>query len=127
MLSIVLDVGLVVAAFRILSERDLSFRDVLPGGILVGVAFWILQEVSAFIISRHLKSAQSTYGHFATVTTILWWFYLQSIITLLGAQLNVVLKERLHPRSLAGRRHTPLGEHRCPRDGQVLHQDLPAS
>lgn len=99
-LSIVLDVALVVAAFRILTERDVTIRDVLPGGILAGVAFFVLQELSAFIISRHLKSAQSTYGHFATVITILWWFYLQSVITLLGAQLNVVLKDRLYPRAL---------------------------
>ena len=99
-ISIVFDVGLVLAAFRILTERDLTIRDVLPGAILTGVTFFVLQELSAFIISRHLKNAQSTYGHFATVITILWWFYLQSVITLLGAQLNVVLKERLYPRSL---------------------------
>jgi YihY family inner membrane protein len=98
-LSAVFDIGLVLAAFRILTERDLSVRDVLPGAILAGLAFFVLQELSAFIISRHLKSAQSTYGHFATVITILWWFYIQSVITLLGAQLNVVLKERLYPRS----------------------------
>jgi uncharacterized BrkB/YihY/UPF0761 family membrane protein len=67
---------------------------------LSGVIFFVLQELSAFIISRHLHSAQSTYGHFATVITILWWFYLQAVVTLLGAQLNVVLKERLHPRSV---------------------------
>jgi membrane protein len=99
-LAVVLDVVLVVAAFRILTERDVTVRDVLPGGILAGVAFFALQELSAFIISRHLKSAQSTYGHFATVITILWWFYIQSLITLFGAQLNVVLKDRLYPRSL---------------------------
>ncbi|HZU60882.1 MAG TPA: YhjD/YihY/BrkB family envelope integrity protein, partial [Solirubrobacteraceae bacterium] len=74
--------------------------DVLPGALLSGVVFFILQEASAFIISRHLKSASPTYGHFATVITILWWFYLQAVVTLLGAQLNVVLKERLHPRSI---------------------------
>jgi membrane protein len=100
LLAVVLDVVLVVAAFRILTVRDVTIRDVLPGGILAGVTFFVLQELSAFIISRHLKSAQSTYGHFATVITILWWFYLQSVVTLLGAQLNVVLKERLYPRSL---------------------------
>jgi YihY family inner membrane protein len=100
LLSIVFDVGLVLAAFRILTERDLTIRDVLPGAVLAGVTFFVLQELSAFIISRHLKSAQPTYGHFATVITILWWFYLQSVITLLGAQLNVVLKEHLYPRSI---------------------------
>jgi len=99
-LSIALDVGLFVAAFRMLTDRDVTTRDVLPGAVLSGVVFFVLQQLSAFIIARHLKSAQSTYGSFATVITILWWFYLQSIVTLLGAQLNVVLKEHLYPRSL---------------------------
>jgi membrane protein len=98
--ALVLDVGLVVAAFRILTARDVSTRDVLPGAVFSGIVLFILQEISTVIISGHLRHAQSTYGHFATVITILWWFYLQSIVTLLGAQLNVVLKERLYPRSL---------------------------
>ena len=99
-LAAALDVGIFLAAFRILTPRDITTRDVLPGAVLSGIAFFILQELSALIISRYLKNAQATYGHFATVITILWWFYLQSIITLLGAQLNVVLKERYYPRSL---------------------------
>jgi membrane protein len=101
-LSAALDVGLFVAAFRMLTDREITIRDVIPGALLAGVIFFVLQELSAFIISRHLHSAQSTYGHFATVITILWWFYLQAVVTLLGAQLNVVLKERLHPRSVVG-------------------------
>ncbi len=99
-LAAALDVGLFMAAFRMLTDRDISARDVLPGAIFSGLVFFILEQLSTFIIARHLKSAQGTYGQFATVVTILWWFYLQSVITLLGAQLNVVLKERLHPRSI---------------------------
>lgn len=99
-LSAALDVGIFLAAFRILTERDVTTRDVLPGALLSGIAFFVLQLLSTLIISRYLKNAQSTYGHFATVITILWWFYLQSMITLLGAQLNVVLKEHSYPRSL---------------------------
>ena len=101
-ISLVLDVGLFMLAFRILTERKVSFRDVRPGAILSGVAFFVLQQISSFIVSRKLGGAQSTYGNFATVITILWWFYLQAQITLLGAQLNVVLRERLYPRSLVG-------------------------
>jgi membrane protein len=99
-ISIGLDVGLFVAAFRLLTDREITTRDVLPGAVFSGIVFFVLQELSAFIIARHLKSAQPTYGKFATVITILWWFYLQSLITLLGAQLNVVLKSGLYPRSL---------------------------
>jgi YihY family inner membrane protein len=99
-LSAALNVGIFLAAFRILTERDVTTHDVLPGALLSGIAFFVLQLLSTLIISRYLKNAQSTYGHFATVITILWWFYLQSMITLLGAQLNVVLKEHSYPRPL---------------------------
>ena len=101
-LAVALDVGIFIAAFRLLTERAESIRDVLPGALLAGVAFFILQQLSALIISHYLQNAQSTYGHFATVITILWWFYIQSMITLVGAQLNVVLKRRFYPRSLVG-------------------------
>jgi YihY family inner membrane protein len=99
-LAAVLDVGLFIAAFRMLTDRDISTRDVLPGAILSGTVFFLLEQLSAVIISNRLKHAQATYGHFATVITILWWFYLTAVVTLLGAQLNVVLKERLFPRSI---------------------------
>ena len=105
-IAIVLDVGLFVAAFRILTTRNVTTREVLPGAMLSGVAFWVLQSVSSLIISHYLQKSQATYGHFATVITILWWFYLQSLITLAGAQLNVVLRERLHPRTLTGEPET---------------------
>lgn len=100
-LAVALNIGIFVAAFRLLTPRVESVRDVLPGALLSGLAFFILQQLSALIVSHYLQNAQSTYGHFATVITILWWFYIQSLITLLGAQLNVVLKNNFYPRSLA--------------------------
>jgi membrane protein len=102
LISLALDVGLFVVAFRMLTKRDVTSRDVLPGALLAGIAFFILQLLSSVIISRYLGKAQGTYGSFATVITILWWFYLQAQITLAGVQLNVVLAEGLYPRSLVG-------------------------
>jgi membrane protein len=112
LIALALDIGLFVIAFRMLTKRDVTFRDVLPGAVLAGVVFFVLQLISSLIISRYLSSAQSTYGAFATVITILWWFYLQAQITLLGAQLNVVLTERLYPRSLVGAPETE-ADHRA--------------
>jgi membrane protein len=106
-LAVVLDVGIFVAAFYLLTPRVDTIRAVLPGALLSGIAFFVLQQLSALIISHYLQNAQSTYGHFATVITILWWFYIQSMITLLGAQLNVVLKHGFYPRSLARSPSTP--------------------
>ncbi len=99
-IAIVLDVGLFLLAFRLLTSRRVTFRQVLPGALLAGLVFWLLQEASSVIVSRELSKAQGTYGNFATVITILWWFYLQAQVTLLGAQLNVVLEQGLYPRSL---------------------------
>jgi membrane protein len=100
LIAVVLDVGLFVVAFRVLTDRDVSTRDVLPGALLSGIVFWLLQQLSSLIIFRYLHNAERIYGNFATVITILSWFYSQSVVTLIGAQLNVVLKERLHPRRL---------------------------
>jgi membrane protein len=100
LIAIALDVGLFVVAFRLLTNRNVATRDVLPGALLSGIVFWLLQQLSSLIIFRYLHNSQRIYGNFATVITMLSWFYLQSLVTLIGAQLNVVLKERLHPRGL---------------------------
>ena len=107
LIPVALDVGLFFVAFRLLTDRDVATRDVLPGALLSGIVFWLLQQLSSLIIVRYLHTAKSIYGDYATVITMLWWFYLQSIVTLLGAQLNVVLKQRLYPRGLV---NTPTTE-----------------
>ncbi len=106
-IAVALNLGLFLAAFMILTTREVTAREVVPGAVFAGLVFFILQQLSAFIISSHLKNAQSTYGHFATVITILWWFYIQAQVTLLGAQLNVVLEQHLYPRTLASKKAKP--------------------
>jgi YihY family inner membrane protein len=105
-IAVALNLGLFLAAFMILTTREVTVREVMPGAVFAGLVFFILQQLSAFIISSHLKNAQSTYGHFATVITILWWFYIQAQVTLVGAQLNVVLEQKLYPRSLVSKKKT---------------------
>jgi YihY family inner membrane protein len=100
LIAVALDVGLFLVAFRLLTDRDVSTREVLPGALLSGIVFWLLQQLSSLIIFRYLHNAERIYGSYATVITMLTWFYSQSVVTLVGAQLNVVLKERLHPRRL---------------------------
>lgn len=99
-IAVVIDVVVFIIAFRVLTSRHVSTRDVVPGALVAGVGFWVLQLLSSVIISRYLQNAQKTYGNFATVITLLWWFYLTGILTLFGAQLNVVMRERIWPRSL---------------------------
>jgi len=99
-IAVVIDIVVFLIAFRVLTSRDVSTRDVVPGALVAGVGFWVLQGLSSLIISRYLQHAQKTYGNFATVITLLWWFYLTGVLTVFGAQLNVVLRERIWPQSL---------------------------
>ena len=78
-----------------------------------GSVFVVLEQISSVIVSNRFKHAQATYGHFAIMITILWWFYPAVVVTLLGAQLNVVLKERLFPRSVVGARQADRKEARA--------------
>lgn len=99
-MAVIIDVLVFVIAFRVLTSREVSTREVVPGALVSGVGFWVLQALSSVIISRYLHDAQKTYGNFATVITLLWWFYLAGILTMVGAQLNVVITTRQWPRPL---------------------------
>jgi hypothetical protein len=67
------------------------------------------------------------------VITLLWWLPLQSIITLVGAQLNVVLKARLHPRGLVDvaatdadyRAYQACAQERSYHDQEQVYADFP--
>jgi YihY family inner membrane protein len=99
--SALLNTWLFVVVFRWLTVRELSLRDVLPGAAFAAVALAVLQAISTAFISHKLQHTKSTYGDFGTVIVLLSWFYLQSQVLLLAAQINVVRQDQLWPRSLA--------------------------
>jgi membrane protein len=97
---LVANIGLFALIFRWAPSRDMTWREVLPGATLAAAAWSILEHVGAALLNHKVAGAQSTYGTFATVIGILSWFYLQAQITLMCAEVNVVLAFRLWPRSL---------------------------
>jgi YihY family inner membrane protein len=101
-LSVVINVGFFLLGFRMLTARKVALRQLLPGAVLAGVAWVALQVAGGYLVNRYVKGASEIYGTFAVVIGLLWWLYLQSLITLYAAELNVVLTERLWPRSLMG-------------------------
>jgi membrane protein len=98
---IVLNVLLFTVIFRWLTIRQVTFGDVLPGAALAAVALAILQVAASAFIAHKLKGAKATYGSFGTVIVLLSWFYLQSQVLLLAAQVNIVKQDRLWPRSIS--------------------------
>jgi membrane protein len=99
--SILVNVGLFVVAFRVLTAPDIAWRDLVPGALFAAVAWEVLQALGGFYVSHALKGMSQTYGMFAIVLGLLAWIYLQARVVVLAAEVNVVRAKRLWPRSIA--------------------------
>ena len=57
------------------------------------------QAAGGYIVDRKISGAGNVYGLFAVVIGLLWWLYLGAQLTLIAAEVNVVLRRHLWPRS----------------------------
>ncbi|TMK54896.1 MAG: YihY/virulence factor BrkB family protein [Actinobacteria bacterium] len=96
----VINLAMFLVSFRVLTAEELSWRDVLPGAIVATVLWEILQAIGGWYVARSLKGASQVYGFFAIVIGLLGWLYLGAQMTLLAAEINVVLRRKLWPRAL---------------------------
>ena len=98
--SVVVNFVLFAAAFRILTTADVSWKDVAPGALLAAIAWTVLLLIGQWFVNNRIQGASNVYGTFAVVIGLLAWLYLASQMTLFAAEVNVVLKKRLWPRSI---------------------------
>jgi len=99
-LSSLVNFGVFTAAFVLLTSETLDWRDVAVGAGLATVFWEILQSAGGYYVRRSLAHASPTYGFFAIVIGLLSWLYLGAQLTLLAAEVNVVRRYRLWPRSI---------------------------
>jgi uncharacterized BrkB/YihY/UPF0761 family membrane protein len=100
------NVGLYLASFRILTPKAVPTRNLIAGAVAGGLAWTVLQGTAAFVVHHDLHTA-SVYGIFATVLVLVAWIYLGVQITVYAAEVNVVLTRRLWPRTIV---QPPLAE-----------------
>jgi YihY family inner membrane protein len=100
LVSVLLNVALSLAAFRLLTPRSVPWRKLVPGAVLAGAAWSVLQLIGGYLVSQRLQQTSEVYGLFAIVLGLLFWLSLGAQITLYAAELNVVLARRLYPRSI---------------------------
>lgn len=96
------NVGIYLVAFKVLTDRPLRWRQLLPGAVVGGVAFTALQLAGGLLVGRSVAGATDTYGTFAVVIGLLTWLYILGQVSLAAAEVNVVADRRLWPRSLQG-------------------------
>jgi membrane protein len=100
LLSFLINVGVFVGAFQLLTARKLHIRQVLRGGILAAVGWELLQTLGTRFISHELQHSSSVYGTFGLVLATLAWIYVQALVVMMSAEINVVVSRRLWPRAL---------------------------
>lgn len=99
-LTVGLNVLLYVVAFRLLTPKPIGHRGLLPGAVLGGLAWTVLQFAGTLIVGHTLAHASQLYGFFAIVLGLVAWIYLGAEVTMYAAELNVVKARRLWPRSM---------------------------
>jgi len=97
--AFVFNLALFMAAFKLLTAVDVSWRELLPGVIVAAVFWQLLQHLGGFYVDHELKRTGPLYGVFALVLGLLAWLYLGAQLTIFAAEINVVRVHRLWPRS----------------------------
>jgi uncharacterized BrkB/YihY/UPF0761 family membrane protein len=98
--SLLLNIGIAAVAYKVLTVADITWMDVAPGALVAGVALTLLQTFGGLLVRHTLKNASATYGTFAVVIGLLSFIYLGAQIFIYAAEINVVRKKHLWPRSL---------------------------
>jgi membrane protein len=98
--SMAVNAGFVLFAYRVLTVGTPPVRQLWPGALTASVLWQILQSVGTYLVEHQLRGATATYGLFGIVLGLLTWLYLAALILVLGAEINVVEGRGLYPRSL---------------------------
>ena len=98
--SVLFDFGLFWVALRLLTIRDVTWRELRGGAASAAIAYELLQLIGGYYVGHVVNKASNTYGTFALVIGLLSWIYLATHILLLVAEGNVVATKRLWPRPL---------------------------
>jgi YihY family inner membrane protein len=98
--SLIVNFGLFLLAFMVLTAEPLRAREVALGAVVATVFWEALQLIGTWYVTRALRNASPTYGFFAVVIALLSWLALGAQLTLWAAEINVVRRYRLWPRSV---------------------------
>jgi membrane protein len=101
-ISLAANVGLFLAAFRLLTAASVETRCLWVGVVTAAVFWTILQAVGGLYVGHVLKHMSAAYSTVTTPIALIIWLHLGAQMTMYAAELNVVLQRGLWPRSLIG-------------------------
>ena len=98
--SLVGNIALFVAGFRMLTAEHIHRRTLIPGAVAAALAWQGLQSLGSYYVAHSLRHATATYGLFGVVLGLAAFLHVAALLTLLCAEVNVVRARTLWPRSL---------------------------
>lgn len=98
--AMVLDVGICGIVFRVLTPKQIPWKQLWPGAVAGGIGYSLVLTAGTGLVQHQLRHAQALYGQFGFVLGLIGWLYLVSQITVYAAEINVVRARRLWPRSI---------------------------
>jgi len=99
-LAAAVNVALYIAAFRVLTPKQVTSRSLIPGAVLAGVVWTVLQGLGSYVVGHYLRNDNAVYGLFGIVLGLIAWLYLGAQVTVYAAEVNAVLARRLWPRGM---------------------------
>jgi membrane protein len=99
-LAALVNVGLFMLAFRVLTVRHVPWRQLWIGAVVAGLGWEVVQVLGSYYVARTLKGTSEAYGVFGLVLGLIAWIYLLALVIVFAAQINVVSQRKLWPRAL---------------------------
>jgi YihY family inner membrane protein len=98
--SLVVNVALFILIFKVLGPGELGWQDHLPGAVIAGVAWQVLQFAGQYLVQHDVRNMTPLYGQFAVVLGLISFLSLASQLILYSIEVNAVRKTRMWPRSI---------------------------
>jgi uncharacterized BrkB/YihY/UPF0761 family membrane protein len=99
-IAIAANVGAFLLGFRVLTAHEIRLAALVLGAVCAGVGVHALQVGGAYFVGYELQGTSPIYGVFGLVLGLLAYLYLQSVIVVFCAEINVVRARKLWPRNL---------------------------
>jgi YihY family inner membrane protein len=94
------NLGAYLVALHILAPRGTSWRSLLPGTLIGGIGWTLLEALGGLLVGHALRHTTQLYGFFGTVLGLVIWLSFGSQLFIYASEVNVVLMRRLWPRHL---------------------------
>lgn len=99
-LTTLVNVGLFMVAFRVLTASEVPARHLHIVAVVAGIGRQIVQVLGTYLVAHTLRGAPEAYGVVGLVLGLIAWIYQLALVIVFAAEANVVAPRRLWPRAL---------------------------